>query len=103
MIFEVMHRATGGTYYYRFVDVYTGYIWNTSTEAWAADTSWANSAIPMPEDPAGTGDYPIPAPTNQTGSGNANITVYNQAGASPANTDDVEYGVTRPYGSIFGF
>lgn len=103
MIFDIAHKTTGETYYMRLIMRETGYVWNTSTNAWASDTSWANSAISLTETPDSTGDFPMVAPTTLTGSGNINAVVYLQDGVSPANTDEVSYGGTYKLGSIFGF
>lgn len=107
MVFETIHRATGLTLYFRITDWHSKQVWNNVTNEWGPSEdsdadAWQDTAIAITEDPTGSGNYPIER-INVTGSGTLNITVYEQDGESPANTDEVVYGNSYYYGSIFGF
>ena len=94
--FEILHKTTGNTYYYRMVRIPDGYIWNNVLSVWAASVSLADSKITVTEN-AATGDYPLEIPSALTGSTRINLIVYVAA------DDSVAYGKEISYGSIFGF
>ena len=54
------------------------------------DPSWDESAVAMPETPTGSGQYPIPLPTELPAGHVYDVIVYVQAGGSPANSDAID-------------
>lgn len=99
---------TGNTYYYRIIDRATGNVVHATTHVPTAaeDLTWAESVIFMTEEEdssgAGTGVFPITFFKEMPG-GTYEYAVYEMAGATPANTDDVSETGTEKHGSVFGF
>jgi len=92
---------TGNTYYFRVVRRRDDYVWDTVAEAFAVDTSWANSANEM-SDAQSNGHYPVIIPEDFPAD-TYEIIIYKRGGGSPVNTDDVETSYETKVGSIFGF
>ena len=92
---------TGNTYYYKFVRLADGKIWDNVNNELATNPNWEDAAINAAE-VGNTGQYTIKAPIALT-DGNYDVVVYKQAGSAPANTDDVETQFDVSIGSIFGF
>ena len=94
-------------YYFRLVSRGNAYIWDNVAEAWAIDTTWADSAITMTVT-TGTGDYPVVIPSTitgvQEGGGQTmEVVIYRRAGSSPVNTDIVESNYVEKLGGVSGF
>lgn len=94
-------HVDGAVYYFRIVRRDDGKIWNTSTEAFADNTSWANSVVAMTEKGT-TGAFPVIIPADFP-PGTFDIIIYNQLGGSPENTDDVATQYQTKVGDIMGF
>lgn len=92
---------TGNIYYVRLVDKLTGLIWDNTNEEMATTPTRANSAVALPE-LGTTGQYPFNVPAKLP-AGNYDMIVYKRAGASPANSDNIENQYDLRKGSIFGF
>lgn len=93
---------TGNTYYFQIIDQSTGYTWDDTNSEMAENPNWADAAITMTE--IGTsGKFPLYIPAGLPKGKTYDLIVYQQAGGSPANTDDVENQSTYSIGSIFGF
>jgi hypothetical protein len=103
MLFDTIHRETGLNLYFRIKDWNTKKVWNRAEGEWQDSPSWENSVVAITETPASSGDYPIELKDALTGSGWLNVIVYKRAGDNPLNSDEIVYGINRPYGSIFGF
>jgi len=101
-IFNTIYRATGTTYYARFVARISGNTWNDTTKVVEAGPSWANSVVTMTEVPD-TGQFPIQIPALLPKGYNYDVTLYLQAGAVPVNTDAIDSTDILKLGSIFGF
>lgn len=94
---------TGNTYYMRIVGR-EGYIWDPINEEMVLHTAitWANSAIALVEDGL-TGVFPITISPDIPAS-TYDIIVYQQAGVTAVNTDDIEsQWQAKLGGDIFGF
>lgn len=100
-IFFDAQGYTSNTYYFRIIRRSDNYIWDTVAEAFAIDTTWANSAIEM-SDAQMNGQYPVIIPADFPSS-TYEITIYLQVGSAPAASDDVESTFEVKVGSVFGF
>lgn len=93
---------TGNVYYLTIVRQSDGWAWDNVGEEMSLNPSRANMAITLSE--IGTsGRFPVVVPTDLPVGDIYNLVVYEQAGGSPAETDDVETSYTISHGSIFGF
>lgn len=92
---------TGTTYYYRLVQRGSGYVWDNTNEELAENPDWGDSAIAM-EAVGTTGQYKVIIPV-EVESSTYDLIIYLQAGATPANTDDVQNHRQIKIGSIYGF
>lgn len=104
MLFDILHREKGLNLYFRIKDWASKKDWRVGENAgWDDDVNREDTLIFVTETPSDSGDYPIEMEGELTGSGTCNIIVYKMEEGTPQDTDEIVYGVTRPYGSIFGF
>jgi len=102
MVFKAIYRATGGTYYCKFVKQVENAIWDNANAEMAESPTWVNSAVPIIEE-SGTGVYSIIVPDVLPRGVVYDIVVYKQAGVFPADTDVVDTGYVLRLGSLFWF
>ena len=93
---------TGNVYYVRFVELFTGKIYNAVTKVMAANTSWEDSATVLIEDGV-NGSFPIVVPNELPAGYRYNYLVYTRAGSIAANTDDITKQAQFDKGSDWGF
>ena len=101
---KIFYKTSGNTYYIRFINRITGYVWDDVAEAMgvASSVTWANSVVEVSE-VGESGQYPIVLPTDLPKGATYDAVLYHQDGDSPANTDQVDEVYQLKYGSTFGF